>query len=161
MLGRGWWPALSFPSHSFVTGIDIKKGPLSVPACQVKANWTCGVELQEERVPALFAPWMNLFRKCVLPYASGFYQKEAFCLWIAIFFKVGERPKKLWINQKRGNIIIIESQDNHFCSFTHISTCVSLHKQYRRHNSKIIYLWHRNAMLLFSWTNVYWEHTAY
>ena len=96
----------------------------------------------------------------------------ALCIWVLskrsilslnsyILQSRWKTKKKPWINQKKGNIIIKESQDNHFCSFTHISTCVSLHKQYRRHNSKIIYLWHRNAMLLFSLTNVYWEHTPY
>lgn len=120
-----------------------------------------GWQNYKRRVSGPFGPQTNLYRKCILPCASGFYQREGFCLWIVIFFKVGKRQNKSWINQKEGSVIIEESQDNHFRSFIHISTCIVLHKQYPRHNSKITHLWHWNAMLLFSLTNIYWEHTTY
>lgn len=140
----------SFPCHN----------PLSIPICQVKTKWTGGRIIREECLDPL-VPKTILHRKCILPCASGFYQREGFCLWIVIFFKVGKRQNKSWINQKEGSVIIEESQDSHCRSFIHISTCIVLHKQYPRHNSKITHLWHWNAMLLFSLTNIYWEHTTY
>lgn len=115
---------------------------------------------RQRSVPGPFGSQMNLWRKCILLCASELYQREGFSMKD---YSQYVNDKKVWITQKEGRISIIteESQDHYFLSFLCISTYVLLHKQYPRHNSKVIYLWHWNLMLLFSLTDIYWGHTTY